>query len=116
MINSFLQSLGRQCKYCKESICCTCQNASSLWQLAVQRFKLQVSQLRTAKVKSMDIAKCTVEGKAEVVKALEQHVKVSLVHLCCVRWAPALSALHICKTAFQVWLCCINVRTVCAKF
>ncbi len=43
----------------------------------------------------MEIAKCTVEGKAEVVKALEQHVKVSQVHLCCVRWVPALSALHM---------------------
>lgn len=38
----------------------------------------------------MDIAKCTVEGKAEVVKALEQRVKVRQVHLCC---ALALSAL-----------------------
>ncbi len=63
----------------------------------------------------MEIAKCTVEGKAEVVKALEQHVKVSQVHLCCVRWVPALSALHICKKAFQVWLCRMNVLTICAK-
>ena len=33
----------------------------------------------------MDIAKCTLEGKAEVVKALEQRVKVSHIHVCCVR-------------------------------
>jgi len=91
-VNSFLQGVGRRCKYCREKFCCICQNTN--WQHAVQRFKGQVSQLRTAKAKSMDIAKCTVEGKAEVVKALEQRVKVSWVHLC---WAPALSALHICN-------------------
>ncbi|KAA6416807.1 MAG: hypothetical protein FRX49_13234 [Trebouxia sp. A1-2] len=42
----------------------------------IERFKLQVSQMRTSKVKAMDIAKCTIEGKAEVVKALEHRVKI----------------------------------------